>query len=70
MKKIYKRPEMSLIALGDEIMEGLTQKSVNPDAMLPGQNGQPTTPINYGGESSADDDPEAKKGFWDDDYEE
>ena len=71
MKKIYKRPEMSLIALGDEIMDGLTQKSVNPDAILPGQNdGDPTTPIHYGGPSDpSDGGPEAKKGFWDDDYE-
>jgi len=64
MKKIYKRPEMSLIALGDDIMDGLVQQSVRADGGLPDGTG-----ISDGGEGSASDDPDAKKGFWDDDYE-
>ncbi len=55
---------MSLIALGDDIMDGLVQQSVRADGGLPDGTG-----ISDGGEGSASDDPDAKKGFWDDDYE-
>ena len=63
MKKIYKTPEVRLVVLGEEIMDGLTQKSVSADGQLPG------TGISDGGESSGFDDPGAKssgRGFWDD----
>lgn len=62
MKKIYKTPEVRLVVLGEEIMDGLTQKSVSADGQLPG------TGIGDGGESSGTDDPGAKGTgrFWDD----
>lgn len=63
MKKIYKTPEVRLVVLGEEIMDGLTQKSVSADGQLPG------TGIGDGGPSSGTDDPGAKsngRGFWDD----
>ena len=64
MKKIYKRPEMSLIVLGEDIMDGLVQNSVRADGVLPGGTG-----ISDGGDSDERDDPDAKVGFWDDSYE-
>jgi len=62
MKKIYKTPEMSIILLGDEILDGLTQNSIGADATLPDGTG-----VHDGGESDPRDDPGAKKfNLWDD----
>lgn len=68
MKKIYKTPEVRLVVLGEEIMDGLTQKSVSADGQLPGPG--TGTGIGDGGESSGTDDPGAKSTgrFWDDEY--
>ena len=65
MKKTYKTPEVSLVMLGEEIMDGLTQKSVAADGLLPDGTG-----IGDGGGSSSGDDPDAKRSgrFWDDEY--
>lgn len=56
--------------LGEEIMDGLTQRSVRGDGLLPGESGKPGTDINDGGDSKITDIPEAKIGgrFWDDEY--
>lgn len=51
--------------LGEEIMDGLTQKSVQQETVLPDQTG-----VTGQDGSSVDDTPEAKIGgrFWDDEY--
>lgn len=69
MKKKYTAPEVCLVKLGEEIMDGLTQKSVNADGDLPGTPG--TTGPHIGSDvSDGGDDPEAKISgrFWDDEY--
>ena len=69
MKKIYTAPEVCLVKLGDEMMAGLEQGSVNADGDLPGTPG--TTGPHIGSDvSDGGDDPEAKISgrFWDDEY--
>ncbi len=63
MKKTYKTPEVRLVGLGEELLGGLTQESVQGDALFPDG-----TEVAPGGPSSGSDDPEAKRnrGFWDD----
>ena len=65
MKKKYTTPEVRLVMLGEEIMDGLTQKSVGADGLLPDNTG-----ISDGGNASSGDDPDAKISgrFWDDEY--
>ena len=63
MKKKYTTPEVRLVMLGEEIMDGLTQKSVGADGLLPDNTG-----ISDGGNAASGDDPDAKRNgrFWDD----
>ena len=62
MKKIYKKPEMSIILLGDENLDGSTQNRIGANANLPGGD-----VIGDGGYSDPGDDPVAKKfNLWDD----
>ena len=65
MKKKYTTPEVRLVMLGEEIMDGLTQKSVGADGLLPDG-----TQINDGGNADPIDDPDAKRNgrCWDDEY--
>lgn len=67
MKKIYTAPEVRLVMLGEEIMDGLTQKSVQQGTVLPDSEG---TTVNGQDGSSARDIPDAKISgrFWDDEY--
>ena len=65
MKKIYTAPEVRLVMLGEEIMDGLTQKSVLQETVLPDK-----TSVTGQDGSSASDIPDAKISgrFWDDEY--
>ena len=63
MKKKYTTPEVRLVMLGEEMMVGLKQESVQPDGDLPDG-------THIGNKESDGSDPEAKIGgrFWDDEY--